>query len=234
MRIAFIVVLSLSLVACSDNDQETLEVNLGYDYFPVEIGSFVEYRVDSIWHNQPEPNIDGIHDTLTYFLKEVVESEFLDAEEENSLRIERFKKSSKEEEWKLIDIWLAKRGRSSAEKVEENLRYIKLAFPLAITASWDLNALNAKETWQTRYDSLFLERTINDHLFERTITTVQRENKNLIDDELAYEVYAEDVGLIIRYERDLETQLNFDIEPVASNIRSGHEFYWEVIDYGVK
>ena len=55
-----------------------------------------------------------------------------------------------------------------------------------------------------------------------------------VDDEFAFEVYAEGVGVSIRYERDLETQLNFDIDPVASNIRSGHEFYWEVIDYGVE
>ena len=209
-------------------------MNLGYEYFPVELGSFVEYRVDSIWHDQPAAAIDGIHDTLSYFLKEVIESEFIDAEDEMSLRVERYKRSTEAEEWRLVDIWFAKRRSSNAEKVEENVRYVKLAFPLNQAASWDLNALNAKEEWQTKYDSLFLERTIGENLFERTIMTVHRENKNLIDDEFAYELYAEGVGLIIRYERDLETQLNFDIDPVASNIRSGHEFYWEVIDYGVE
>jgi len=220
------------LCSCADDSQEISETNLGYAYFPTEIGRYVDYKVDSIWHDQPEFNIDGIHDTSSYYLREVIESEFVDAQGENSLRIERYKKDTEEDDWALVDIWFAKRRSSNAEKIEENVRYVKLAFPLNMNATWDLNALNVKEEWPTRYDSLFLERNIGENLFETTITTVQRENKNLIDDEFAYEIYAEGVGLIIRYERDLETQFGFQDNPIAANIRSGHEFYWEVIDYG--
>jgi hypothetical protein len=94
--------------------------------------------------------------------------------------------------------------------------------------------LNAKEEWPTFYDSLFVEREIEGFLFPKTIRVLQRDNKNLIEDELAFEIYAEGVGLIKRYERDLTTQLNYVNEPIAENIRLGHEFKWEIIDYGVE
>lgn len=229
-----ILVSFILLSACSDDSGGDENLDLGYDYFPVELGSFVEYRADSIWHDQPDPEIEGIHDTSSYFIREVIESEIEDAEGETSLRIERYKRFSENDPWELTDIWFAKRTAENAERVEENVRLIKLAFPIRETVSWDVNALNTRETWQASFDSLGMERTFGDLIFPNTITVDQREFKSLIDDELAYEIYAEDVGLILRYERDLTTQLNYDLEPVAENIRRGHEFKWEIIDYGVE
>lgn len=232
--ILYLICAFFAFSACSEDNSDEPTLNLGYDYFPIEIGTFVEYRADSIWHDQPDPNIDGIHDTASYFIREEIESEILDAQEERSLRIVRYKRNSLNEDWDLTDVWFAKRTAQNAEKVEENNRYIKLAFPIRASATWNVNALNSKEEWTAFYDSLFVEREIETFLFPRTIMVMQRENKNLIDDELAFEVYAEGVGLIKRYERDLTTQLNFVNEPVAENIRLGHEFKWEIIDYGVE
>jgi len=232
--ILYLICAFFAFSACSEGSSDEPTLNLGYDYFPIKIGTFVEYRADSIWHDQPDPNIDGIHDTASYYIREEIESEILDAQEERSLRIVRYKRNSLNEDWDLTDVWFAKRTAQNAEKVEENNRYIKLAFPLRASATWNVNALNSKDEWTAFYDSLFVEREIETFLFPRTIKVMQRENKNLIDDELAFEIYAEGVGLIKRYERDLTTQLNFVNEPVAENIRLGHEFKWEIIDYGVE
>jgi hypothetical protein len=234
MKRFFLIFVVVALFSCTDDESDQPLVNLGYEYFPTDLGRFVEYKVDSIWHDQPVSTIPGIHDTSTYYLREVLESLVTDAEEEPSIRIERFKKDSLDDEWELVDIWFAKRTAQNAEKVEENVRYIKMAFPINTSAQWDLNALNFKDEWLTNYDSLYTERTFGELNFPSTVTAVQRINKNLIEDELAYEVYAQGVGLVLRYERDLETQLSYDLNPIADNIRSGHEFRWEVIDYGVE
>jgi len=233
-KFLFFLIASFVFVSCTEDDTDDPELNLGYDYFPVQIGTFVEYRADSIWHDQPDPNIEGIHDTTSYFIREEIESEVLDAQEEPSLRIVRYKRDNPTDDWNLTDVWFAKRTAQNAEKVEENIRYIKLAFPIRESAVWNLNALNAKDEWPAFYDSLFVERQVEGLLFPRTVRVLQRDNKNLIDDELAFEIYAEGVGLIKRYERDLTTQLNFVNEPIAENIRLGHEFKWEIIDYGVE
>lgn len=222
------------LVACSEDNEMVEDVDLGYRYFPVEVGMFVEYKADSIWHDQPDPQIEGIHDTSSYFIREVVESILDDAAGEPSVRIERYKRESEDAEWQITDVWLAKRTNENAERVEENSRLIKLAFPISSRASWDVNALNVRDEWMAEYDSLYVDKTIGDLFFNETITVLQRDFKNLIDDEFAYEIYAPDVGLVKRYERDLTTQINYVNEPIAANIRSGHEFNWEIIDYGVE
>jgi hypothetical protein len=233
-KIYFILFALFILTSCIEDDTHSVDINPGYDYFPTAIGTFVEYQVDSIWHDQPDPEIEGIHDTSSYFVKEVIESEIVDAQDDPSLRILRYKRNTESDPWDLIDVWFAKRTAQNAEKVEENVRYIKLAFPISASAMWNLNALNTKDEWLCSYDSIFVSREMNDLLFPRTVKVMQRENKNLIDDELAYEIYAEGVGLIKRYEKDLTTQLSFVNEPVAANIRLGHEFIWKITDYGVE
>jgi hypothetical protein len=226
--------MALIWFGCSEENGDDPELNLGYDYFPVEVGTYVEYRADSIWHDQPDPNIEGIHDTTSYFIREVIESELEDAAGEPAVRVERYKRNSTDEAWMLTDVWMAKRTAENAERVEENLRYIKLAFPIRSTASWDVNALNFRDTWQASYDSIGVPRELEDLLFPTTVRVLQRDFRNLIDDEFAYEIYAENVGLIKRYERDLTTQINYVNDPVASNIRLGYEFNWEIIDYGLE
>jgi len=230
----FFLVAVIFLTACSEEDELMDDIDLGYQYFPNEIGTFVEYRADSIWHDQPDPAIEGIHDTTSYFIREIIESVVEDAEEEPALRIERYKRLSENDPWEIADVWLAKRTTENAERVEENIRYIKMAFPISERARWDVNALNVRDEWIAEYDSLYLERNVGELVFPKSVTVVQREFSSLIDDELAYEIYAPDVGLIKRYERDLTTQINYTNEPIAANIRLGHEFKWEIIDYGVE
>lgn len=231
-KILYFLFACFGLLACKEEGLNESDIDLGYGYFPVEVGSFIEYRADSIWHDQPDPEIEGIHDTTTYFIRETIESLISDAQDEPSMRIVRYKRSEPLEEWRLTDVWLAKRTAQNAQKVEENVRYVKMAFPISASAMWNVNALNSKGEWRAHYDSLFVETEIQGMIFPKTVKVVQRDSKNLIDDEFAYEVYAESVGLIKRYERDLTTRLNYVNYPSAENIRLGHEFKWEIIDYG--
>ena len=223
---------ALLLASCTDDGDNNRVPDPGYAFFPAEIGTFVEYRADSIWHDQPDPTIEGIHDTTSYFIREVIESEFEDASGELSLRIERYKRESELSAWSLVDVWSAKRSSQNAERLEENFRYVKMAFPISSLATWDVNALNVRDEWQASYDSLNQSRTIGGLNFANSVFVDQHFFKSLIDDERAYEIYAENVGLILRYERDFTTQIDFINNPVAENIRSGHEFMWEIVDYG--
>jgi hypothetical protein len=230
----FFAILSIILLAGCANDEPAALPDVGYDYFPVAIGTFVEYRADSIYHDQPDVNIPGVHDTTSYFIREVIESEFKDAANESSLRLERYKRNTESEPWTLIDVWFQKRTASNAQKVEENTRYIKLAFPVRAGSTWDGNALNVLDTWQYIIDSVNVSRNYGSLSFDQTATVVQRVNKNFVEDELAYEIFAPGAGLIYRYHRDLDTRFEYIDNPVAQNIRLGIEFKWEIIAYGVE
>ncbi len=227
-----LVCLALIAAACTPDDEAPVFHDLGYSYFPTEIGHFVEYRADSIWHDNPTLDAPGVHDTSRYFIREYIESDFTDGAGETAQRLERYKRFSEEEPWELIDVWFIKRTERNAQKVEENVRYVKMGFPIEENSTWDGNALNVNPTRTYRYDSLYVPRTYGDSDFPETVKVLQLDNFNFVEDQLAYEIYAPEVGLILRYYRDLETRLGYMENPVAENIRSGREFRWEVTAYG--
>lgn len=233
--IARIFLLLLSAVvwtACVDDEPAGPAPDLGYEYFPLETGSYLEYRVDSIYHDQPSPDIPGIHDTSHYFVREVMRDFITDGVGDPVIRIERYKRNHDTLTWSIADVWTAKLTSHNAQRVEENRRYVKLGFPVAAQTEWDANALNNREAWACSYDSIGLARDIGDLSFPQTVRVNQRDFKNLIDDEFAYEVYARGVGLIRKYHRDLTTQVNYVNNPVAENIRYGYEYHLEIMDYG--
>lgn len=221
-----ILFIGLLLASCS-KDEENSPVDLGYDYFPVKIGHFIEYAVDSIAYDS-----EGDHDTSSYFVKEVIDSEILDALDETAYRIERYKKDSLEQEWELADIWSSKRTANNAQRVEEDKRYIRLVFPVTNSAQWDGNALNTEKEWTHQYTSIGGNETYDDLSFSNTVTVVQRDFQTLIEDEYAYEVYAPNVGLLEKYFRVLSTTPDYAIEPIGENITGGVEYHFRILDYG--
>lgn len=219
------------LAACTQEDNST-QPDPGYKYFPLKTGAYVVYKVDSIFHDQPEANIPGIHDTTHYFVKEVIDSTYLDAQDENSYRVVRYKRATENDEWVLTDIWAAKRNANNAERVEENRRYVKMAFPIFSFSEWDSNALNDLDEWRTGYDSLYQEKIYGDLAFAKTVTVLERDFLTEVNDEYAYEVYAENVGLIFRHFKELFTRPSYLNNRSAANIISGNEYMWTIVDYG--
>ena len=51
-------------------------VDLGYGYYPTEVGSWVEYQVDSLWRDDRF----NILDSVSYRLRQLIESEYVDLE----------------------------------------------------------------------------------------------------------------------------------------------------------
>lgn len=237
MRFKFIIgLMAIGFLAasCSDDTNDDFNPDPGYAYFPIETGTFVIYKADSIYHDQPLPNVPGIHDTTHYFIKEVIDSVFTDAAEEESQRILRYKRNDESEAWVLADAWFSKRTASNAQRVEENRRYVKLGFPISPFSEWNGNALNDLDEWRYKYDSLYMARTIGDISFPKTITVSERKFLTEVNDEFAYEIYAENVGLIFRHHKVLFTRPSYLNNRVAANIISGYEYKWEIVDYGME
>ena len=228
-------VIALCMIASSCKETENNEIpDPGYGFFPLEIGSYVVYKADSIFHDHPVANIPGIHDTAHYYIKEVIESEFLDAENNPSMRIVRYKRNNADEPWDLRNVWFARRSASNAERVEENKRYVKLGFPISKYSNWDGNALNDLDEWRCKYDSLYNQREIGGLAFPQTLRVSQRDYLTEVNDEYAYEIYAKDVGLIFRHHKVLYTRPTYLNNRIAKNIISGYEYKWEIMEYGME
>jgi len=227
MRIInFIIVLSLGLSAFACKTKNA-EVNFGYEYFPARIGSWVSYEVDSISH-QP----GNFADTVNYQIKEVLESSFTDDEGRPAIRIERFYRSNSIEAWWLKDVWKVIFTTNKIEKVEENVRYVRLVFPIRNDQYWDGNALNTQNAWNYSYRSIGSAFQSGNGIFSETIEVDQQGYNNLIEKQVGLEVYAKEIGLVHKSIIDLQTKFEYSINPTAANINGGYELTMTYLNHG--
>ena len=219
-RLIYIVFTSITLIlGCKKSNSES--VKYYYNYFPLEIGAWIEYDVVDIIHSQLGS------DTAEYQLKEIAAEEFLDNEGRLTYRIERYWRDDSNANWSVKDVWYSNITRTTAEKVEENMRFTKLIFPINISKYWDGNAYNNLEEWEYYYDSLHKPKLINNLSFDSTITVIQRDNENVVEYEKVKEIYAVDIGLIYKSHIDLDINLSNILD-----INSGRELEMTVTAYG--
>ena len=204
---------------CKKSNSES--VNYYYSYFPLEVDAWIEYDVLDIIHSQLGS------DTAVYQLKEITTAEFLDNEGRLTYRIERYWRDDSSANWSIKDVWYSNKTTTTAEKVEENVRFTKLIFPINTSKYWDGNAFNNLEEWEYYYDSLHKPKLINNLSFDSTITVIQRDNENVVEYEKVKEVYAVDIGLIYKSHIDLDINLSNILD-----INSGRELEMTVTGYG--
>lgn len=195
---------------------------LGYDFFPSDTGRYITYNVtEIIWNDfYNPPQID----TSYYQLKEFRESIYKDNEDRNCIRIERYQKNNDTLNWELEDVWSACATNKWVEKTEENVKYMKLVFPLKEGTFWDGNLFNTNEEQEYSFEDVFRPYTINEQTFDSTVIVSQKEEITLINRDLQYEIYARNVGMI--YKRFLQVQTE-----TSGEIKSGLDVTYEIKEW---
>ncbi|MCB0761286.1 MAG: hypothetical protein KDC12_07145 [Flavobacteriales bacterium] len=205
----------VALAGCK-KEKDGLPIDLGYDYFPNKVGTYIEYEVDSIHY--------GItNDTLHFMLREELVNEFVDLQGHLAIRLHRYKKFDPSDDWTLTDVWVQKRTSTSGERVEENVRFVRMVFPIDTEPEWDGNGYNTYTPWMYHYEGYNTAKNINGFSFSSTVTVDQRYNINLLDQEIASEIYAKGVGLVYKKFMDLTYQ---------NLILEGVDMEWVITDYG--
>lgn len=128
----------LMLTLCTSCTREVLSTdaaNFGSDYFPLAIGHTIEYSVDSLKYNTFTRDTDFVH----VLFKDEIVSEFTDNTGRDSYAIERSVRSDSNAAWQGQLTYYATRGNYQIEVVENNLRFIKLVFPVNVNTTWKGN-----------------------------------------------------------------------------------------------
>lgn len=197
-HLLYLIICCATLVACkSEPDYE--EIDLGYDYFPNISGTFIEYEVDSIHY--------GITvDTTHFFLREVKADDFVDDSDQRATTIERYKRLSELDDWVLADVWTQKVTLNTAERVEENERFIRLVFPLEEGKTWNGNSFNLRDEWTYNCRTFDAPYALENVSFSQACIIQQRNVSNLVNQQIYTEVYGRDIGLVYKHYTDLGFQ----------------------------
>lgn len=204
--------------SCNKQETEPLDLNFGYEYYPLEIGQTREYAVDSIIF---DPALAGTQiDTNSWFIKETVVDTFSGQDGLTWFRVERVQRRSDTQPWQIGKVYAAARSKQQAYRTEDNLRFIKMTFPLELNETWAGNAFFSTGTtveiageqvemfkdWSYRILSLTDPLQVGDVLFENVCSVQLADSENIIEYRQGHEYYAKNIGLIYRELQILDSQ----------------------------
>jgi hypothetical protein len=200
-----------------------------YSYFPLVKGSWTVYDVDSIAHlenddatNQPDTSIAIYH----FKIKEVIDSSFIDGSGNISFLIARYRQSYDSLPFAFQSEWVATLTSNSAQRVEDNVRYIKLAFPISPSSHpWNGNAYNNFQEEEYSYTDIHVPATINNLSFDSTVTVLQLDDSNVLHRIFKQEKYANHVGMIFKQKDSLNVN-------GILQVTNGYEYRETLQSYG--
>lgn len=198
-----IIFAAVTLLVSGCSKDETPSIDLGYGYFPTDLGTWTEYRVDSLSvHRQPG---DTDSTALSYVLREALVENFNDAQGRPAQRLIRYTKDENNS-WQPKDVWWQTRDNARAERCEENQRRLKLVFPPKSSTEWNTNATNNNTEFDVEYDEVNEPWSVNGMSFDSTVLVVSTYPNNPFFTKIYKERYAKHVGLVYREVDSTETQ----------------------------
>lgn len=136
-----------SLTSC-EKETEELALEPVSDYLPVAIGKYITYRLDSTVF----PNIGRNVEIHRYQVKHVVDAQVTDNLGRPSFRILRYLRDSiGTQPWVNNGTYFITPLADQVEVIEDNLRFIKVHFPLKLNNDWKGN----KYLSSNPYESVF-------------------------------------------------------------------------------
>ncbi|HRZ43113.1 MAG TPA: hypothetical protein P5228_10475 [Bacteroidales bacterium] len=208
LRLWLISILAL-LSGCSK--EKTTDWEPYYAYFPTTAGHWVFYRVDSTAYN-------ALQDTVidyTYWVKETILDQFTDLEGLEWQRIDREIYTDTAQNPMQGEIVAQRRSKNTAERIENNLRFIKLSFPFRKFSYWQGNSYihyddpwncNFWGEWEFKYQDLFFTGNIGVNSFDSLVRVMQVADSGLVCKNLWEEIYAPGIGMVYRHTERLTTQ----------------------------
>ncbi len=214
LSIIVLAVFSAFLLSCNKSETEGPVIDdFGYDFFPLEVGRSWEYEVDSVIY---DPAVGGTAvDSSRAYIRELIADTLHDNTGQIWYRVERYYRRSDTLAWQVEKVLTLSRDEQRATRMEDNLRFTKLVFPVEAGKSWNGNAffddtrtvfvagesISMFRNWQYRILEAGVPATINGMEFNDVIIIQNADNRylnNFLELRLATEQYARNIGLIFR------------------------------------
>jgi hypothetical protein len=235
--------LLLWLVSC--NKSETLETGTINDYFPIAVGKYQIFKLDSFVY----VNFGQTKERRTHIIKDTVDAAIADNLGRPSFRVRRlFRNEADTMQWVDQMTYLVTPTRTSLEVVEENLRVIKLQLPVWEFVTWNGNRYLPDDIypefgfnstthsrlsgWEYSYENVDMPMTVNGLKYDSTVTVTSSVNDSIGFPPTALtvpafktvwlETFARGVGLVSRH-ISLE-----EFQPRSSSYPSGYYSGFEV------
>lgn len=251
--LTFSLALAVLLICCKRETEEyNLNIQEQQQYFPLVPQQSVIYQVDSIVYDFAAGG-GQLRDSFTTFIKETVGDTFSDASGVLHRRIERYKKNNINQPWLFDRNWSATLTETQAIRTEDNLRFLRLVFPMDRRSEWNGNLWINTElevsikgdrirpfvNWNYEVDSIDIKRQVGEFTFDSTLVITEVDENNIIERRLSRAIYAKHVGLVFKEQWILDSQycnqtpppVDCETKPWLEKAERGYLYRQTVIAY---
>jgi hypothetical protein len=183
--------------SCKLNSVEPESIDLGYDYYPLEVGRYVIYDAYDTLYDPAQPKrIDTM-----YQVKEVIHDSFKDGTEEKFV-VYHFTKRNTDIDFPAQpdSVWTVVNTANQLIRTESNVAYIKLVFPVKEGKTWNGNAKNTSGPVTSSdkfYNMTNLDKpyTISNIVYPRTLKlTIANQSDPIVSKDIRYDIYVRGIG----------------------------------------
>lgn len=202
-----------------------------YSYFPTTVGHWVMYEVDSVTYD--DFYVPPLVDTADYYVKEVIEEQITDDAGDEAFILVKYRSPNSNGPWRVFGRDIIKLLPSRAERVEDNMRFIKLVFPSYNNQKWSGNnylettseELEFFDNWEYQYQELYATSSVGDFVFDSVMTVMQKDVENLLEKVYFEEKYVKKIGLVYK------KRLSVGKQNIDEDWNEGFELTYKIIDY---
>jgi hypothetical protein len=236
-KISLLLIIASAVIfnSCS-KDAEVLDLPAINDYYPLEVGKYVTYNLDStIFINF------GTKDTVVkYQVKHQIDGTMTDNLGRPAYRVTRYIRKTAANAWVPDNTFMAVPTDFAMEFIENNMRFLKLKGPIRDAFSWkgnsyiDTYSLNSNvkylDGWEYIYEDVDMPQTVGSFTLDSTLNVNQRDEvignpndaNSYSEINFGAEKYARGIGMVYR------NFLHIEYQPPTPG-RGGYR-----IGYGVK
>ncbi|WP_338759742.1 hypothetical protein WAF17_12230 [Bernardetia sp. ABR2-2B] len=194
LYILFILSSLVALSSCKDEaPEEPNDITIGQSFYPTEKGQFQTFLVKQTRFALNETPV-----TTTYQLKEVIGEEFEGENGEKLNEVLRYVRPNGLEVFRLDSVFSVRKDENVVVKMEHNIPYVKLDFPIEEGKTWNGNLFNTRPVKDYLAQEINASKSIGGTTFPNTMTIIESQDSSLVDKELRFEIYADEVGLVYK------------------------------------
>jgi hypothetical protein len=209
------------LFSCAKKEATDEILDLGYNYFPTDSGSVKIYAVDSISYNDNTQSIDTFH----FLLKEQVGGVITGQNLAKHIEIIKSVQFDSTSVWQPRNSSFVLITENNFQLLDENVRTVKLVFPIGNVLNWNGNQFNNKGKRNFLLQNIGSTYKLKDSSFQNCIIVQEALANNVIEEILIKSVYCKNIGLIEFTNNYINTQ---------SAGKSGYKVHQKIIYYSIQ
>lgn len=206
------------------------------------MGHWVEYAVDSTSYNDitSPPTIT----TSSYFLREEIDTSFIDASGYTNLIVKQYRKNSAADPWDLRQQGSFKITDDNFQRYFNDLRFVNLIFPVRVGREWPGHSFldvqneptldyldDSRYDWNFTYTAVDQNISIDSFALDSTLTVTQIDEENLFEKKFSKEQYARNIGLVSKELIILSTQAPPSGASFIDRAESGFIVEWRLTGF---